>query len=248
MVDSGLIKKIVGEACGTLALLLIGLGTQIEYGDIMKNGDDTYKVSLGFAFAYACTYYLFRDFSGSHFNPAISLASLLAGTIDVMDFVIYIIAQAVGAAIACLFIALFFDYRQTSASWRQYGSNLFGHKGNYWLYERDYQKNYYTYFDTEWWAALIAEFLMTFYFVYTFMVVTNNDEQSRASGLVMAMAYIMVIHMGYRFTFASVNPWRSLFPAIFKLHDPIKKVWVFLVGPFVGGLVAGVVYKLFNGK
>ena len=85
-------------------------------------------------------------------------------------------------------------------------------------------------------------------FVYLFIQISQDKSKSDIKGLLIGLTLFLLHLMGIRLTGTSLNPWRSFAPAVYKMHAAIKRVWVFLIFPFVGGAIAGILYKLFGNK
>ena len=218
------VAKCVSECVGTAVLVFMGCGVaELTGGDIICT-------SLAFALSVVAVAYSFGGISGNHLNPAVTLGYVVAGQIDAMDFAYYVIAQCAGAfGGAALLLPVL---KCTNHGLGYIGSNFYGK---------------YTYFNTECWGAIIVEIILTFLFVYLFLQISlDRSKDDEIKGLLIALSLFMVHIIGIRLTGTSVNPWRSFAPAVYKMHAAIKRVWVFLIFPFVGGALAGLIYKVFG--
>ena len=222
--DSGKVSKLISEAIGTTLLVFMGCGVLVLDGGVLT-------VSLAFGSVMCLCYYTFSQSSGCHLNPMLSLAFFIAGSLEVMDFVVYIIGQLIGCLVgAALLIPVL---KSTDLGMQYLGSNFYGKK---------------TPADTKLFGAIYVETILSLIFAYSVLCIYNNGQLKKIAGFLAGLMLTFVHLLGTRLTYTSVNPFRSFGPAIFKCGDAIKKVWVFLVFPLVGGAVAGILYKLFGSK
>ena len=176
--------------------------------------------SAAFGLVIVAMAYSIGNISGCHINPAVSLAMLISKRMSTRDFVGYLVAQFLGGIVGALLL------------WAILGNNeALGQNG---LYEGKIL------------VSLIVEILLTFVFVLTILGVTSKAENSSVAGLVIGLALVLVHIFGIHFTGTSVNPARSLGPALFAGGEALSCVWVFFVGPLVGGALAAVVYKFLD--
>jgi aquaporin Z len=147
------------------------------------------------------------------------------------DFIFYIICQCLGAISGAACLKIIFSMGQVTDMTGGLGSNgLAGVNGS-------------------WAAGLIVEILLTFIFVLVILGVTDpNYNHGSFGGVVIGFSLVMVHILGIGLTGTSVNPARSLGPAIFAGGDALASLWVFIVGPFVGAALAALIYKLIGGK
>ena len=226
-------RKVVAEFIGTFTLVLLGCGTA------MLTGCEQWGGYMLTAFAFGLTIvgmaYAVGNISGCHINPAVSLGCLISGRMSVKDFIGYVIAQCVGAFAGAGVLALLFDMSDKPDLTGGYGSNgLAGVRDSIG-------------------AGLIVEVLLTFIFVFVILGVTS-PKQSHGSfgGVVIGFTLVLVHILGIGFTGTSINPARSLGPAIVAAIDgngkPIEVVWIFVVAPFIGAAIAAIAYKILEGK
>lgn len=216
-------KKYYAEFLGTLVLVLFGTGIAVvSEGNLVAT-------ALAFGLAIIAEAYVIGDISGCHVNPAVSLAMLISKKMSRKDFFYYVIAQILGAlaGTAILYAIL----SNTSLGTIALGANGFG----------DYSATHLTLV-----GALITEIVLTCIFVYTILGVTSDEKYSRVAGIVIGLTLTFVHLLGINLTGTSVNPARSLAPAIFLMGDAIKQVWVFIVGPLIGGTLAACIYSYLN--
>ena len=222
--DSGKASRIISEALGTALLVFIGGGVLVLVGGVLP-------VSLAFGSVMCLCYYTICESSGCHLNPTLSLAFFIAGSMEVMDCVCNIIGQLIGCLVgAALLIPVL---KSTDLGMQYLGSNFYGAK---------------TPLDTKLFGAIYVEIILSLIFTYSVLCIYNNGKLKKIAGFLAGLMLTFVHLLGTNLTYTSVNPFRSFGPALFKCGDAIKKVWVFLVFPLVGGAVAGILYKLFGSK
>ena len=162
--------------------------------------------------------YTIGDISGCHINPAVSFGMFMAGKMKISDMWKYIVAQVAGAIAGSLLLAL------CLTSFKNLGANLVAT-------------------DTNIFIGLLVEIILTFIFVTVILAVTDKQENKNVAGIIIGFALILVHLFGIRFTGTSVNPARSIGPALFELGDTFIQLWVFILGPMAGAALAGLFYK-----
>ena len=220
------IKKYVAEVIGTFVLVLLGCGTAMLVGCDAKNVGGYILTALAFGLVIVGMAYCVGNISGCHINPAVSLAVLVSGGMTFTDFVGYVVSQCLGAIAGAGTLKLIFDLGNVTDMTGGYGANgLAGVNGNAG-------------------AGVIVEIVLTFIFVLTILGVTSkNAKHGSFGGLIIGLTLTLVHIFGIGLTGTSVNPARSLGPAILAGGDALNDLWVFIVGPFVGASIAAVVYK-----
>ena len=174
--------------------------------------------SAAFGLVIVAMAYSIGNISGCHINPAVSIAMLCAKKMTLKDFVGYVIAQFLGAiAGAAVLMGIVDDATKL-------GTNAL-YKGDPWL-------------------SLIIEVILTFVFVITILGVTSKKEYGTVAGLVIGGTLTLVHLLGINFTGTSVNPARSFGPAL--IAGNLSGIWVFLLAPLVGGILAAVVYEFLS--
>ena len=216
-------KKYIAEFLGTLVLVLFGTGIAVV------SGGDLVATSLAFGLAIVACAYVIGNISGCHVNPAVSLAMLISKKISVKDFIIYVISQILGAIAGTAI--LFFILSNTNLGTSALGANFYG----------ELSANNITLI-----GAIVTEIVLTFVFIYTILGVTSDEDKSSIAGVVIGLTLTFVHLIGIGLTGTSVNPARSLAPAIFLGGEAIKQVWVFIVAPLVGGALAALTFKYLN--
>lgn len=225
------IRKYAAEFIGTMVLVILGCGTAMLVGCDAVNGGGYILTALAFGLVIVGMAYCVGNISGCHINPAVSLGVLISGGMTVTDFIGYVISQCLGAIAGTGILSLIFTLGGVTDKTGGYGSNgLAGVGGNAG-------------------AGLVVEIVLTFIFVLTIVGVTSKKAgHGSFGGLIIGLTLTLVHIFGIGLTGTSVNPARSLGPAIFAGGDALSSLWVFIVGPFVGAALAAVVYKLLSGK
>ena len=222
-------KKCIAEFIGTFTLVLVGCGTAMITGCEQWGGYLTTAFAFGLVIVGMA--YCVGNVSGCHINPAVSLAVLISGKMSVTDFIFYVISQVLGAISGAAVLKIIFSLGQVKDMTGGLGSNgLAGVNGSIG-------------------AGLIVEILLTFIFVLVILGVTDSKAgHGSFGGVVIGFSLVMVHVLGIGLTGTSVNPARSIGPALFAGGDALVSLWVFIVGPFAGAALAALVYKLMAKK
>ena len=218
------VKKYLAECLGTLVLVVFACGTAIVTGcGTAEGGMAAYLITaLAFGLVIVAMAYSIGNVSGCHINPAVSIAMLVAGKMNVKDFIGYVVAQFIGAIAGAGILAYIFGT-----------GGGFGTNG---LFEGDVLK------------SLIIEVILTFVFVFAILGVTSKIKNGAVAGIVIGLSLTLVHILGIGLTGTSVNPARSFGPALLKGGDALSVVWVFLLAPLVGGVLAALAYRGLAGK
>ncbi|MBR1771200.1 MAG: MIP family channel protein [Lachnospiraceae bacterium] len=228
-------KKWIAEFIGTMTLVTLGCGTAMLVGCDAANGSGYLLTALAFGLTIVGMAYCVGNISGCHINPAVSLGVLMSGGMTVSDFCGYVVAQCLGALCGSGLLTLIFNLGGVEDMTGGLGTNgltsVNGSVG----------------------AGLLVEIVLTFIFVLTILGVTSkNAGHGSFGGIVIGFTLVLVHILGIGLTGTSVNPARSLGPAIVAACTgntaPIACVWVFIVGPLVGAAIAAVVYKYLESK
>ena len=228
-------KKYLAECIGTCTLVVLGCGTAMLVGCDAAAGGGYILTALAFGLSIVAMAYCVGNISGCHINPAVSLGVLLAGRMDKKDFWGYIIAQCVGALVGAVVLALIFKLGGVQDMTGGFGSNgLGGVNGSAF-------------------AGLLVEIVLTFIFVLCILGVTSGKAgHGSFGGLVIGLTLTGVHILGIGLTGTSVNPARSIGPAIVAAVTgnaaPLASLWVFVVGPLVGAGLAAYCYKYLEKK
>ena len=208
-------KKYISEFVGTFVLVLVGCGVA------EVTGADVVATALAFGLVIVAMAYSIGNVSGCHINPAVSLGFYLSKKMSLKDLIYYVIAQVLGA-ICGSFVLGFLLGSFESLGANGYGLEVFAQNAG---------------------IACVTEVLLTFVFVTAILGVTSKEKYSDVAGLVIGLTLTLVHLVGIPFTGTSVNPARSLGPALFVGGEALSQVWVFLLAPLVGAALASVFYN-----
>ena len=230
-------KKYLAEFIGTLTLVFFGCGTAVVCGGFTGGTDGGYlgvvAIALAFGLAIVASAYAIGPVSGCHVNPAVSLSMLLSKRLSAADFVGYVIAQVIGALAGS---ALLKFVILSSAALSPEDGIVLG------LGQNGFAAASGLGLDLT--GALVVEVVLTFVFILTILSVTSSDKTSHMAGIVIGLTLAFVHIIGIPLTGTSVNPARSLAPALLLGGTALSQVWVFIVAPFIGAFLAAVVYKV----
>ena len=213
-------KKYIGEFIGTAVLVLFGTGIAVA------SGGNLVATSLAFGLSIVAMAYVIGNISGCHVNPAVSLAMLINKKIDTKDFIWYVVAQVLGAIAGTALLYLILS--NTSIGVASLGANGYGELSAVGLTLA---------------GAFIIEIIATFIFILTILGVTHNEEYSSVAGLVIGLVLALIHIVVIPLTGTSVNPARSLVPAVLVGGTALSQVWLFIVAPLVGAAIAAVVWN-----
>ncbi|MCL2362254.1 MAG: MIP family channel protein [Defluviitaleaceae bacterium] len=216
-------RKYLAEVIGTFVLVFMGCGAAMLLGVGAEGGH--LAVAFAFGLSIVAMAYVIGGVSGCHINPAVSLSMFLDKRLSAKDFVGYVIAQVVGAIAGGALLFLMVEVFGVADATGGLGSNAVGDLGIG--------------------GAFVVEIVLTFIFVLTILGVTAKEKTANVAGLVIGLTLVFVHIVGIPLTGTSVNPARSLGPAIFAGSAALTDVWVFLLAPLVGAVLAVVVYRFF---
>lgn len=216
------IRKYISECIGTAVLVIFGCGTAVAVGCDAAAGSGYLLTALAFGLVIVAMAYSIGNVSGCHINPAVSLAMLIRKELSFTDFLGYVLSQCVGAIAGSAVLGCIFGW-----------DCGFGANG---LFKGSIAK------------SLVIEIILTFVFVLAIIGVTSKIKNASVAGIVIGLTLTLVHILGIKLTGTSVNPARSFGPALFAGGDALKNVWVFIVGPLVGGALAALVYTLLDPK
>ena len=220
-------KKYLAEMIGTMVLVLMGCGTAVSLGCTSNDpalASTVVGTAMAFGLAVVAMAYTIGGISGCHINPAITLGCLLSGHISGKDAGMYMIFQTIGAIIgaAVLFLCTSTSGEAivgTGANACQAGVSVMG--------------------------GLVAEIVFTFVFVLVVLGTTDAKKGAgNFAGLAIGLSLILVHLVCIRYTGTSVNPARSIGPALFQGGEALSQLWIFIVGPFIGAALSAIVWKL----
>jgi aquaporin Z len=217
-------KEYLAEMIGTMVLVLMGCGTAVS----LNCGVDTASVvgtAVAFGLAVVAMAYTIGGISGCHINPAITLGCLISKRISPKDAGMYMVFQVIGAFIGSGLLALLVS--QVDAAGTQTGANSCANGPV---------------------AACIVETILTFVFVLVVLGTTDSKKGAgNFAGLAIGLSLILVHLVGIHYTGTSVNPARSIAPAVFEGGEALSQLWAFIVGPFAGAALAAVVWNCIAG-
>jgi len=214
------IKKYLAELIGTFVLVLFACGAAAVLGCSTASADAAYLLTaLAFGLVIVAMAYSIGNVSGCHINPAVSIAMWISKKLSTKDFIGYVVAQFIGAILGAVVLKLL-------APGTGLGTNGL-YNGNVLL-------------------SLLVEVILTFVFVLTIMGVTSKESNGAVAGIVIGLTLTLVHIFGIHFTGTSVNPARSFGPALLAGGEALANVWVFIVAPLVGGVLAALVYKFLS--
>lgn len=218
-------KKYLAELIGTFALVFIGCGSAVIAGGHIG----FLGISFAFGLIVLVMVYSIGPISGCHINPAITIAMLVGGKISAKDTVGYIIAQCIGAIIGAgvlLVIAMGkADYVIGTSGLGQNGYGLHS-PANYSLA-----------------AGFVAEVVLTALFLFVIFGSTHANAPKGFAGLSIGFSLVLIHLVGIPITGTSVNPARSLGPAIFVGGEALTQLWLFIIAPIIGGILSAVIWK-----
>jgi aquaporin Z len=222
-------KKYLAEMVGTMVLVLMGCGTAVSLSCTSNDASLAATVigtALAFGLAVVAMAYAIGGISGCHINPAITLGCLLTGRISGKDAGMYILFQVIGAIIGSALLWLLTSNAGlvgTGANACQDGVSVVG--------------------------GLLAEIIFTFVFVLVVLGTTDAKKGAgQFAGLAIGLSLVLVHLACIRYTGTSVNPARSIGPALFQGGEALSQLWIFIVGPFVGAVLSAVVWKAIEEK
>jgi len=216
-------KKYVAEIIGTFVLVFMGCGAAMLLGVGAEGGH--LAVAFAFGLSIVAMAYVIGGVSGCHINPAVSLSMFLDKRLSLKDLIGYVVSQLIGAIAGAGLLFVMVEVFGMADATGGFGSNAIGDLGIG--------------------GAFVVEIVLTFIFVLTILGVTAKEKTANVAGLVIGLTLAFVHIVGIPLTGTSVNPARSLGPAIFAGSAALSDVWVFLLAPLVGALLAVVVYRFF---
>jgi aquaporin Z len=217
-------SKAIAEFVGTFILVFFGCGSAVLMGDLIG----FHGIAMAFGLSIVAAAYGIGAISGAHLNPAVSLGFLVSGRMSVADFVTYCIAQVLGAIAAAAVIYMIAsgkaDYTLATGGLGQNGFGA-GYNGEYSMM-----------------AALLFEVVATFIFVTVILGATQTDAPAGFAGLAIGLTLAGIHLVGINVTGVSVNPARSIGPAVFAGGTALAQLWLFIIAPLAGGLLAGALH------
>ena len=219
-------KRYISELIGTMVLVLFGCGSAAIAGSVLG----TLGIAMAFGLSIVAMAYVIGDISGCHINPAVSIGLWIDGRLETKDLVMYIIFQCIGAIVGIALLIAIINSAPSlgGVAVTGLGQNGFGSASAVGINMT---------------GALLVEIILTFVFVFTILGVTKKVENGAVAGIVIGLTLAFVHIMGIPLTGTSVNPARSLAPALFLGGQALQQVWVFIVAPVIGAVIAGLLFK-----
>ncbi|MBQ7254608.1 MAG: MIP family channel protein [Bacteroidales bacterium] len=212
-------KKYLAEMVGTMVLVLLGCGAAVS----LNCGADTASVvgtAMAFGLAVVAMAYTIGGISGCHINPAITLGCWVSGRMGAKDALMYMLFQVIGAFIGSAILYALVATSPEAALGTTTGANA-------------------CQAGVSVTTGLIAEIVLTCIFVLVVLGTTDSEKGAgNFAGLAIGLALVLIHLVGIHYTGTSVNPARSIAPAVFQGGDALNQLWIFIVGPFVGALCA----------
>jgi len=224
--EKNIFKKYVAEFIGTAVLVFMGCGSAVFLGAATSGGH--LAVAFAFGLSIVAMAYVIGSVSGCHINPAVSLAVFLDKRMNGKDFVGYIVSQCAGALCGAVLLMIISGIASVDMT-GNLGSNLAAGAGGYG-------------------GAFFIEVVLTFIFVLTILGVTADASKGSVAGIVIGLTLVFVHIVGIPLTGTSVNPARSLGPALLAGGAALSDLWVFILAPLVGSMLAALVYRVLKTK
>lgn len=213
-------KKYLAEMIGTMVLVLMGCGSAVFAGTVQPFASvGTLGVAFAFGLSVVAMAYTIGKISGCHINPAITLGMFLSKRMSGKDAGMYMVFQVIGAIIGSA--VLYVLARDSGSTTTFTGANGY----------------------TQLWPALIAETVFTFIFVMVVLGTTSKGAINNLAGLVIGLTLVLIHIVCIPITGTSVNPARSIGPAIFQGGAALSQLWLFIVAPFVSAILASFAWK-----
>jgi aquaporin Z len=234
----GMPQRLAAEFLGTFVLVFFGVGSVVILGAATGGSPgvvlaELTAIGLTFGISVMVMVYAVGRISGGHFNPAVSLGAALGGRVAWPEALLYMVVQVVSAIVASagLFVVAQ-GYPGWSAKGRM-GANAFGTSGS----------------GISWWAALVLEIILTCVFVLVILAVTDTrNEHPALAPLAIGFTLAAIHFVAIPATGTSVNPARSIGPALFGGTEALKQLWLFILAPLLGGALAGLGYPAVFGR
>jgi len=230
-------RSLFAELLGTAILVFFAVGTAtLSFGFKITGASTSAGViatALAFGLVLLVLVYGFGPVSGCHVNPAVTIGFLVGRRITLADAIGYWIAQFVGAIVGA---AVLYGTFQLASDYKKsfgLGANGFGASSM---------------IGANAGAAFITEVILTFVFVFVILTVTRRVSNAAVAGLVIGLALTMVHLIGIPIDGTSVNPARSLGPALFVGGTALSQLWLFIIAPLVGGALSAVLYQFLYPK
>lgn len=225
-------RKYIAEAFGTFVLVFFGVGSAVLAGPGIGDAGtiNITGISLAFGISVVAMAYSIGQISGAHLNPAVSMGALVAGRITSTDFIGYALFQTLGAVIAA---GAIYVIASGSAGGYDIAASGMGQNG--------YGAGYGGEFNLV--GAFMFEVIATAVFLVVILAVTTETGNAAMAGLVIGLTLTMIHLVGITVTGTSVNPARSIGPALFVGGTALSQLWVFIAAPLIGGAIGGLLHR-----
>ncbi len=220
-------RQFIAELIGTFILVFFACGTAVIAGAQVG----VLGIALAFGLALIAAAYGIGSISGAHINPAVSLGAFVAGRLTAQRLLVYVVAQCLGAIIAAWLLAII--AKGALAGYDIAASGL-AHNGWGAGYGSGYGEQ----------AAFLFEVIATFIFVLVILGATGRQAHPAIAGLAIGLTLVVIHLVGIRITGTSVNPARSLGPALMVGGKALAQLWLFIVAPLLGGALAGLTVRV----
>ena len=221
-------KKYIAEMFGTFVLVLMGCGSAVIAGSYIG----FYGIAFAFGLSLLAMVYAIGGISGCHINPAVTISMLASRRIGARDAVFYIVFQCVGAVIASSVLYLI----ATGNPAYSLAANGLGQNG----YDQKSPAGFSMI------SVFVAELVLTFIFLLVILGSTSEKAPKGFAGLSIGLSLTLIHLVGIPISGTSVNPARSLGPAVIVGGTALNQLWLFWVAPIIGGLLAAAVWRLFK--
>lgn len=227
--ESSLVNKLIAEVFGTMVLVLFGCGSAVIAGDHIG----FLGISLAFGFSVLIMAYTIGGVSGCHINPAVTVGLTVGGKFPAKDVVPYVLAQCVGALIGAGILYAIATGKAGAEAITNLGQNGFGGQS----------PDKYSMM-----SGLIAEVALTAIFIFVILGSTSVLSPAGFAGIAIGIALVVIHLVGIPITGTSVNPARSLGPAVFIGGEALAQLWLFWVAPLIGAVVGAVMWRIAAGQ
>ncbi|MCL5047686.1 MAG: MIP family channel protein [Firmicutes bacterium] len=227
-------RRAFAEVFGTAMLVFFGVGTAtLSFGFKiagLSGSAGVVATALAFGLVLLVLVYAIGSISGCHVNPAVTIGFLFAKRISFSDAVVYWISQVIGGIIgAAALFGIFHGVPGYSTTKVGLGTDGYGSHSMVGLNAG---------------GAFATEVILTFIFVLVILAVTKNSANASIAGIVIGLSLTLVHIIGIPLDGTSVNPARSIAPALFVGGSALSQLWVFIIAPLIGGIIASGVYHL----
>ncbi|ARP53177.1 aquaporin Z [Alcaligenes faecalis] len=226
-----LLKRCTAETLGTFWLVFGGCGSAIFAAAYPELGIGFAGVALAFGLTLLTMCYAIGNISGCHINPAVTLGLVAGGRFPARDAIPYIIAQVIGGLLAGGVLYLIASGKTGFDPVAGFASNGFGEHS-----PDNYSRN----------AALIAEIVLTAFFLFIIMGATHKRGHAGLAGVAIGLSLTLIHLISIPITNTSVNPARSTGVAFFQGTWAMEQLWLFWVAPLIGGVIGALVYRFLH--